>query len=212
MPKVNVYLPDELAEAVRASGVPVSTVCQRALEDAVREVGRAKINKHVIPTFERFTNRARNAVRLAAEAADRDGVDLGSEHVLLGLIAEGEGVGFKALVGLGVTAGAVTAGADKRSSTADGNAVYLQALHEALKLGHNYIGTEHMLLAIGEINNTAREILSELGVTASGLRRQVIAVLTGMGIPAPVPADTGLNAKLDEVLRRLEELEKRLPA
>src|ERR1700741_3566636 len=97
MPKVNVYLPDDLAEAVRSANIPISTVCQRALEEAVREVHSIKLAPGITPTFERFTQRARNVVRLAAGFAADDGVDLGSDHVLRGLIAEGEGVASRAL-------------------------------------------------------------------------------------------------------------------
>jgi ATP-dependent Clp protease ATP-binding subunit ClpC len=212
MPKVNVYLPDDLADAVRETGVPVSKVCQRALEQAVRDVRSTKIEGvAIVPTFERFTNRARTVVRLSGDHATREGVDLGSEHVLLGLVEEGEGVGARALAALGVTTEAVSASADKRSSTADGSGVYRQALHEALKLGHNYIGTEHMALGMAEIaNTTARDILNELGVTAAALRHQVITILTDIGVPAAPPADVA--TKLDQIVKRLEDLEKRLPA
>ncbi|HZN15052.1 MAG TPA: Clp protease N-terminal domain-containing protein [Acidimicrobiales bacterium] len=210
MPKVNVYLPDELAEAVRATGVPVSTVCQRALEEAVREVRSIKLAPGVTPTFERFTQRARNAVRLAAGFAADDGVDLGSDHVLRGLVAEGEGVAARALAQLGVTGERVAGAMEKRSSTADGNAVYLEALKEALKLGHNYIGTEHMLLAISQANTTARDVLSDLGVPSSALRSTVMQILTSIGAGPPAkPAD--VSAQLDAVVKRLDELEKRLP-
>src|SRR5437764_13208380 len=134
MPKVNVYLPDDLAEGVRSANIPISTVCQRALEEAVREVHAAKLAPGVTPTYERFTQRARNAVGLAAGFAADDGVDLGSDHVLRGLIKEGEGVAARALAQLAVTDAAVAAEMEKRSSTADGNAIYLQALKEALTL------------------------------------------------------------------------------
>jgi ATP-dependent Clp protease ATP-binding subunit ClpA len=205
MPKINVYLPDELAEAVRSAAIPVSTVCQRALEEAVRNVANPQVT--FTPTFERFTNRARHVAGVAAGLAAEDGVDLGSEHVLLGLFAEPEAVAGKALASLNITEAATAANVAQRSSTADGNSVYVQALQQALKLGHNYIGTEHILLGMAEGASTAREVLSDFGVTATALRRQVISILTSVGVPAPV--DT--NAKLDEVLKRLDELEKRLP-
>ena len=206
MPKINVYLPDDLAEAVRASGVPVSTVCQRALETAVRDASATKIT----PTFERFTPRAKAVVGKAGMLATEDGVDLGSEHILRGLLT-GDGVAAKAFAQLGVTDDLVVAALEKRSSTADGQAMYLRALQEALKLGHNYIGTEHMALGI-EKGSTAADVLSDLGVTLSGLRSQVMTVLTGLGIAAPAhtaPAPE-LGKKLDEVIQRLEQLEKRL--
>ena len=204
MPKVNVYLPDELAEAVRQTGVPVSKICQRALEQAVRDV-RTQTASGLTPTFERFTTRARTVVRLAKEAAEVDGVDLGSEHVLLGLVNEGEGVGAKALAALGVTADAVTTAIKRRSSTADGAEVLRRALNEALKLAHNYIGTEHIALAMTElVNSTARDILNELGVTTAALRNEVISILTSITKPASVT--------LEDVVARLERLEKRLSA
>ena len=207
MPKVNVYLPDDLAEAVRATGVPVSTVCQRALEVAVREASATKIT----PTFERFTPRAKAVVQQAGSLAAGEIVDLGSEHVLRALLT-GEGVAAKAFAALGVTDELVVAALEKRSSTADGNSLYFKALQEALKLGHNYIGTEHMALAI-EKGSTAADVLSDLGVTLSGLRSQVMTVLTGLGIAAPAHAAPApeLGKKLDEVIQRLEQLEKRLP-
>jgi ATP-dependent Clp protease ATP-binding subunit ClpA len=204
MPKVNVYLPDELAEAVRAAGIPVSTVCQRALEEAVRSVANPSIT--FTATFERFTNRARHVVEVAHGYAQAENVDLSSEHILQALFVEPEAVAAKTLASLNITEGAVEASVSKRSATADGTAVYAQALQEALKLGHNYIGTEHMLLAMVEGASTARDVLSEFGVTASALRRQVLSVLTSEGVPAPVD----LNAALTDVVRRLEEIEKQI--
>jgi ATP-dependent Clp protease ATP-binding subunit ClpC len=211
MPKVNVYLPDDLAEAVRSANIPISTVCQRALEEAVREVHSIKLGLGITPTFERFTQRARNAVKLAAGFATDEGVDLGSDHVLRGLVAEGEGVAARALAQLAVTDAGVTSAMEKRSSIADGNGVYLEALKEALKLGHNYIGTEHMLLAMTQANSTARDVLNDLGVPSSAVRATVMQLLTSIGVnPVPKPAD--VSGKLDEVIKRLEQLEKRLPA
>src|SRR5438477_425611 len=116
MPKINVYLPDELADAVRASGVPVSTICQRALEKAVREVRNAGLDTATVPSLERFTDRSRRVVVIASAAARGENVDVGSEHILLGLLGEGTGVGAKALEALAVTTGAVTAAARTRSS------------------------------------------------------------------------------------------------
>jgi ATP-dependent Clp protease ATP-binding subunit ClpC len=212
MPKVNVYLPDELAEAVRASGVPVSTVCQRALEAAVREVRDAKVEGEVVPTLERFTDRSRSVVAFASAAALGENADLGSEHILIGLLREGEGVGGHALAALGIGTDAVVAAARTQSSTADGKDVYRAALKEAFKLGHNYVGTEHLLLAIATLNCTAREILNDLGANASAVKHQVISILTNAFPQAKLAAatDTAVTAKLDEVLRRLGELEQRL--
>ena len=202
MPKVNVYLPDELAEAVRQTGVPVSKICQRALEEAVRDV-RTQTVSGLTPSFARFTDRARRVVKMAMQAAEADGVDLGSEHVLLGLVNEGEGVGARAFAALGITGDLVAGGIAKRSSMADGAEVLRKALPEALKLAHNYIGTEHIALAMCEMPTcTARDILNEMGVTASALRSQVVSILTTITAPA--------SPTLADVVARLEKLEKRL--
>jgi len=94
MPKINVYLPDELALAVRDAQVPVSAICQAALEKAVREMSalRGAANPEFEPAhgpFTRFTPRARTAVAKAQQQAidhRHDHVD--TEHVLLGLLDE----------------------------------------------------------------------------------------------------------------------------
>jgi ATP-dependent Clp protease ATP-binding subunit ClpC len=212
MPKVNVYLPDELADAVRATGVPVSSVCQRALEAAVREVRDAKLDPEVVPALERFTDRSRKVVAFASAAAVADDADLGSEHVLIGLLREGSGVAAHALMALGISTEAVVEATHTVSSTADGREVYRAALKEAFKLGHNYVGTEHLLLAIAASNCTARDVLSELGATASAVRHQVISILTDANTQSKSKQSPAgdVSAKLDEVLRRLNELEQRL--
>src|SRR5205085_10748174 len=130
--------------------------------------------------------------------------------VLRGLSEEGEGVAGRALAQLAVTDAAVAAEMEKRSSTADGNAIYLQALKEALTLAHNYIGTEHLLLGITAVkNNTARDVLNALGVPASAVRSTVMQILTSIGVAAPYKSGN-VEAKLDEVLRRIDQVEKRL--
>src|ERR1700704_2701557 len=101
MPKVNVYLPDELAAAVRDAQLPVSGICQAALERAVRDVTSARGADETPPEdrpglglFSRFTPRARQAVTLAESAARQVPHNyVGTEHVLLGLIDEGANVG-----------------------------------------------------------------------------------------------------------------------
>src|SRR5689334_9408393 len=97
MPKINVYLPDDLAEAVKEAGVPVSPVCQRALEGAVRRVAAVRQAAQLdlgqgdpTATLTHFTARARTAVRLAIEQAREAGApEVGTEQLLAGLLAEG---------------------------------------------------------------------------------------------------------------------------
>ncbi len=108
MPKINVYLPDELAEAVRDAGVPVSTVCQRALEHAVRRI--TAIRETTLAELDAgdptgrmryFTDRARTAVRLGVEKAHADGLRrVGTAHLLHGLLAEGGNLALQVLVSL----------------------------------------------------------------------------------------------------------------
>jgi ATP-dependent Clp protease ATP-binding subunit ClpC len=97
MPKINVYVPDELAEAIKESGIPVSAVCQRALETAVRRV--TAIREAVITPstglsasnrLTHFTDRARDVMKLAvARARSQSAAEVGTEHLLHGLLAEG---------------------------------------------------------------------------------------------------------------------------
>src|SRR3954466_7314602 len=105
MPKINVYLPDELADAVRESGVPVSAICQRALETSVKRV--TAIREATIgdldgadPTAKlpHFTERARRSVKLAIERARADGAaQVGTEHLLEGIIQEGNNMALRVL-------------------------------------------------------------------------------------------------------------------
>jgi ATP-dependent Clp protease ATP-binding subunit ClpA/post-segregation antitoxin (ccd killing protein) len=106
MPKINVYVPDELAEAIKEAGIPVSAVCQRALETAVRRVTaiRAAVQS---PSWDldersgrlaRFTDRASTVVRLAVqEARTESAPEVGTEHLLIGLLAEGGNMAIQVL-------------------------------------------------------------------------------------------------------------------
>jgi ATP-dependent Clp protease ATP-binding subunit ClpC len=109
VPKINVYVPDELAEAVKEAGIPVSAVCQRALETAVRRV--TAIREAVIsPSAElhdasarlaHFTNRARTVLKLAIEEArNQEAGEVGSEHLLHGIVAEGGNMALHVLSAL----------------------------------------------------------------------------------------------------------------
>jgi ATP-dependent Clp protease ATP-binding subunit ClpC len=106
MPKINVYVPDELAEAIKEAGIPVSAVCQRALETAVRRV--TAIREAVISPTARlenqpsgmahFTERARTVVKLAVkETRTQSAAEVGTEHLLAGLLAEGGNLALQVL-------------------------------------------------------------------------------------------------------------------
>lgn len=106
MPKINVYVSDELAEAIKESGVPVSAVCQRALETAVRRVTAIR-EATLTPAvgldnqsnrLTHFTDRARNVVKFAVkEARDHCAPEVRTEHLLAGLIAEGSNLALPVL-------------------------------------------------------------------------------------------------------------------
>ncbi len=143
--------------------------------------------------FERFTDRARRVLVLAQEEARLlNHSFIGTEHILLGLIHEGEGVAAKALESLGVSLEAVrekvaeTIGPAGSSTTASppfsprAKRVLELSLREALQLGHNYIGTEHMLLGlVREGEGVAAQVLVSLGADLPRVRQQVIQLLSG---------------------------------
>ncbi|HEX3425857.1 MAG TPA: Clp protease N-terminal domain-containing protein, partial [Acidimicrobiales bacterium] len=147
--------------------------------------------------FERFTDRARRVLVLAQEEARLLNHNfIGTEHILLGLIHEGEGVAAKALESLGISleavrekveetigpAGSSTAGSPPFTPRA--KKVLELSLREALQLGHNYIGTEHMLLGlVREGEGVAAQVLVNLGADLSRVRQQVIQLLSGYNNP-----------------------------
>ena len=145
--------------------------------------------------FERFTDRARRVVVLAQEEARMLNHNyIGTEHILLGLIHEGEGVAAKALESLGISLEAVRsqveeivgrgtdAGPGHVRFTTRAKKVLELSLREALQLGHDYIGTEHILLGLArQDDGVAGQILSALGVDVDTIRRHVIRLLGGAG-------------------------------
>lgn len=143
--------------------------------------------------FERFTDRARRVVVLAQEEARLLNHNyIGTEHILLGLIHEGEGVAAKALESLDISLEAVRAQVEEiigqGGSAPSGHIPFTPrakkvlelSLREALQLGHTYIGTEHILLGlIREGEGVAAQVLVKLGADLSRVRQQVIQLLSG---------------------------------
>jgi ATP-dependent Clp protease ATP-binding subunit ClpC len=195
--------------------------------------------------FERFTDRARRVVVLAQEEARMLNHNyIGTEHILLGLIHEGEGVAAKALESLGISLDAVRnqveeiigqgqqAPSGHIPFTPRAKKVLELSLREALQLGHNYIGTEHILLGlIREGEGVAAQVLVKLGADLNKVRQQVIQLLSGYqggketvsagGPQAEAPSTSlvldqfGRNltqaareAKLDPVIGREKEIER----
>ena len=200
--------------------------------------------KEVPPMFERFTDRARRVVVLAQEEARMLNHNyIGTEHILLGLIHEGEGVAAKGLEALGISLEAVRAQVEEIIGqgqqapsghipfTPRAKKVLELSLREALQLGHNYIGTEHILLGlIREGEGVAAQVLVKLGADLNRVRQQVIQLLSGyqgkeavtQGGPAEGTPSTSLvldqfgrnltaaarEGKLDPVIGRDTEIER----
>jgi ATP-dependent Clp protease ATP-binding subunit ClpC len=150
--------------------------------------------------FERFTDRARRVVVLAQEEARMLNHNyIGTEHILLGLIHEGEGVAAKALESLNISLDGVReqvqeiigqgqqAPSGHIPFTPRAKKVLELSLREALQLGHNYIGTEHILLGlIREGEGVAAQVLVKLGADLGRVRQQVIQLLSGYQGKEPV--------------------------
>ena len=185
--------------------------------------------------FERFTDRARRVVVLAQEEARLLHHNyIGTEHILLGLIHEGEGVAAKSLESLGISLEAVRNQVEEiigqGGSSPSGHIPFTPrakkvlelSLREALQLGHNYIGTEHILLGlIREGEGVAAQVLVKLGADLSRVRQQVIQLLSGYGGPqgsgspekaTTSPGDRGETGSgslvLDQFGRNLTKLAK----
>jgi hypothetical protein len=145
--------------------------------------------------FERFTDRARRVLVLAQEEArTMDHAFIGTEHLLMGLIAEGDGVAAKALQALGISLEGVRAKVEEGSEEtgASGSPPFTPrakktlelALREALQLGHSYIGTEHLLLGlVREGEGVAVQILESLGADLVQVRATVIRFMAGYREP-----------------------------
>jgi ATP-dependent Clp protease ATP-binding subunit ClpC len=151
--------------------------------------------------FERFTDRARRVVVLAQEEARMlNHSSIGTEHVLLGLIHEGEGVAARALEALGISLGDVRSEIEEIVGqgqtlpyshipfTPRAKKVLELSLREALQLGHNYIGTEHILLGlVAEGEGVAGQVLARRGATMERVRAEVVSLLQGY-VPEVEPA------------------------
>ncbi|MFI0794802.1 Clp protease N-terminal domain-containing protein [Micromonospora rubida] len=245
MPKINVYLPDELADAVRDSGVPVSAVCQRALEQAVRQVTAIRQTAlgdlgadDLGERLPRFTARARTVVTLAIDRARAAGAtSVGTGDLLAGMLAEGENLALHVLRAMEIDPAHVQRDLDRHRaaepgptgegslhpSTPAAGALELTTT-EAIALGHNYVGCEHLLLGlVTEPDGTAGQVLRALGAEPRLVRRSVVAALAGYmhlraqapGVAAADPTRAlaaAVHQQLQPIVARLENLERRLDA
>ena len=163
-----------------------------------------------VAVFERFTDRARRVLVLAQEEARLLGHNfIGTEHILLGLVNEDEGVAHQALEQLGIAREDVRAkvgeivGASTTVLTGSppftprAKKVLELSLREALQLGHNYIGTEHILLGlVQEGHGVAAQVLVSLGAELEDVRQQVLDMVTAL------PGQTTLRTRTSGGIRR----------
>ncbi len=175
--------------------------------------------------FERLTDRARRAIALATEEARRDGHKyVGCEHLVLGLLREGTGLAAQALGALGLTTAAAREALGRILVTGPAHTIerlphtprLRRALAEAeqasLELGHNYAGTEHLLLGVlREADNVGCRLFIEAGLDLTAVRMKALEI---MGYPQPQVEGAD---RLEELIRlvaamsdRLERVERRL--
>jgi ATP-dependent Clp protease ATP-binding subunit ClpC len=156
--------------------------------------------------FERFTDRARRVVALAQDEARRLNHDyIGTEHILLGLIHEGGGVAAEALESLGISLHVVRQEVEQ----------IIGRGREALQLGHNYIGTEHILLGlIREADGVAAQVLVKLGADLNRVRPRVIELISGQEPDRRLPQEgvpvADIQARLDAIEDRLAAVEQQV--
>jgi excisionase family DNA binding protein len=199
-----------LPPSMAGSGAQTEAPTLRGLIDRMREdlplVGTRR--KRPEPTtghsgrFEKFTSRARHVLTLAQEEAVSFNHNyIGTEHLLLGLLREEEGVAAKVLVGLGVELERVRSGIEfiigRGGKAVEGQVgltprakkVMELAVDEARRLGHHYVGTEHLLLGlVREGDGIAAGVLESLGITLANVRTGVVAALN-QNAPTPTEAD-----------------------
>jgi ATP-dependent Clp protease ATP-binding subunit ClpC len=227
MPKINVYLPDDLADAVRDTGVPVSAICQRALEQAVRRITAIRQTvvdplRDLTTLLPSFTARAVTVLSMARDAA---GPNVTTGDLLNGIRDEGRNLALEVLRSMEIDVRRIAVadrsepggeGDGLRFSSAAANALEL-AVGEATAFGHNYVGCEHLLIGLAaEPEGVAGRALREAGADVKALRRAVsaaLAVYTHMRAQAAPAPGEGLAAmvrqELAPLVRRIEALEAR---
>lgn len=237
MPKINVYLPDDLAGAVREAGIPVSAVCQRALADAVAAVdgglgadrlagAGSERTEEADHLRSRLTQRAEKVLALAAATAA--GTPVTSIDLTDALVEQGNNLALAVLRSLDIDPADLRAelratestsrrgsdgGSDGGSNPATLNEVSERAVRAAQDLGTNYIGCEHLLLALldGTDTDPATLTLRTLGADPDKCRNAVRAALGGITYAQSNLSLSGLSAPvrsiLEEIRQRLGRLE-----
>jgi ATP-dependent Clp protease ATP-binding subunit ClpC len=234
MPKINVYLPDELAEAVKEAGVPVSAICQRALEQAVRRITAVRQTSlgeleadDLSERLPLFTARARTVVKLAIDRARADASpNVTTGRLLAAMVAEGTNLALHVLRAMEIDPAQVQRDLEHRTDTEEGGPEESSSVRfsgpaagaleltvtEATALGHNHVGCEHLLLGLlTEPGGTAGEVLRALGAEARLTRRAVTAALAGyVHLRAQTAAADPAQALATAVTRQLQPVIARI--
>ncbi|SES01903.1 ATP-dependent Clp protease ATP-binding subunit ClpC [Lentzea xinjiangensis] len=217
MPKVNVYLPDDLADAVKELNLPVSAICQRALEVSVKRL--ASVRGLTVADLDgergaQLTRRLRDVLRLAAGSS----VAVTTAELARALVDEGGNLALDVLRAIDVdprTLSFPSQAAPGEGFAADAvNALEL-AVVEAIALGHNYVGCEHLLLGlVAEPEGKGGEVLRSAGADLKGTRRAVQTALAGIvhhqrQQQNQQQAGTDAAKVLEMIMARLDRLEER---
>jgi ATP-dependent Clp protease ATP-binding subunit ClpC len=238
MPKINVYLPDDLAASVRAAGIPVSPICQQALAEAVRSVSEVRKAIEIIrsPDFDparhpdlqermesRMTARLTEIFSQARQAAaGRTGTaQAGTAELLTAVLDHGSNLGVLLLEAVDIDPGDVRDQIGQAADAADPGAGGLTreawralaaATQAGIELGHNYLGSEHLILGLlAEPDSAGGRVLLGLGGDPAKARRVLASMLSAYKYGSEKTLHGGAAA-LGEVLRRLDSLETQVAA
>jgi hypothetical protein len=233
MPKINVYLPDDLAESVRETNLPVSAICQRVLEQAVKRVIAIRqtaaadlLGEADDPVGQArfFTARSLQAVQLGIDRArTASATNVGTGDLWAGIVAEGSNLALRIASTLEIDPTSIQPAATAEPGGGEGlrfsnpAATVLElAVTEAIALGHNYVGCEHLLIAlVSEPDGVTGKALRAAGADVKTVRQTVIAVLAGYAhLRQTTPAKElgNLMAAVRQELRPLVERIERLEA
>ena len=243
MPKVNVYLPDKLAEAVRAADVPLSAVCQRALRDALKGIpDSGDRNNPLLGIYGRLYRRARVSVELAIEEAERlREPQVDTNHLLLGILRQGNNAGLQMIEHLGVSRDTLLVRLEQPSSEVDrrpnNNATLnellspaaIGAMEAAASASVRYaykvgvgadvypIGCEHILVGLlSQDNDPICELLVEHGIELEEVLRAgnwlATDELEGLPVNSAADPETATTAGEPSISDLLNDIVRRLEA
>ncbi len=257
MPKINVYLPEDLAAAVKRAGFPVSPVCQQALAEAVRTFAAARKAIEAIRSRNldgaataaaergaegRMTARLTSIIERAGVGRQPEG-PVGTGLLMLGLLDEGANLAVGLIGALGVDIDDLRAAVDDACSavaeeggagqggggagtgaSADGASwlaglswaardAIASGIEAALDLGHNYVGTEHLLLGLlADPDSQAGRVLRAQGMDEDATRRALTGALAGYAQGRKAASGAATITTIDDFAGRLEAIERRLAA